>query len=131
MWNPVAERNLPLLLRITGVATMGGAVLFLAPTLALNLIGMAVGDDTGRFFVRHWGMLVGCIGALMVYSAGRPALQMPVLCVATAEKLALVLMVVLGAGQPALAGLRPAAAFDLLCVLLYSAVLWRRAGARA
>ena len=123
--NPTSDRNLPLLLRLTGTATLGAAALFLAPTLALNMIGMAVGDDTGLFFVRHWGLLVGCIGGLMVYSAGQPALRMPVLFVATLEKLALVLMVLMARGQPALDGLQPAAVLDAACVLLYVPVLWR------
>lgn len=117
------DTRLPFLLRASGIATCGAAIVFLAPQPILNLLGMAVGEEAGLFFVRHWGFLVGCIGGLMVYAASQPALQRPIMLVATLEKLALVLMV---AGLPAPGPMWGIAGFDGLCVLAFSAILLRR-----
>lgn len=125
MWNPIAERNLPVILRISGAGTMGAGLLFLAPATVLGMIGVTVGDDAGMFFVRHWGLLAACIGALLFYSAASPALRVPVMAAASVEKLALLAMLAQGAHNPALTGLQSAAGFDILCVLLFVPVLWR------
>ncbi len=125
MWNPVAEQNLPTLLRVIGAATMGAALVFVAPNLVLGMIGIAIADDTSLFFVRHWGLLVGCLGGLLFYSAAHRALQIPAMVVVTIEKLAIVVMAAMNASNPALAGMLPAAGFDAVCVLLFGVVLWR------
>lgn len=117
------DTRLPFLLRATGIATCGAAIIFLAPLPVLNLLGMPVTEIGGLFFARHWGLLVACIGGLMAYSARQPALQGPMLLVAAVEKLALVLMVADLAAPGLWLGI---AAFDGLCVLLFSAVLWRK-----
>lgn len=114
---------LPHLLRISGVLTCGAAILFLAPTPVLNLLGLVIDGDQALFFVRHWGLLIACLGGLLVYAAQRTALQVPAMLAATVEKLAFVLMV---CTTPAMAMLRPAAVMDAACVLLFSAVLWKR-----
>jgi hypothetical protein len=48
------------------------------------------------FFVRHWGVLIFVVGALLVYSAGVPAVRTPVLIAAAVEKFALGLLIFLG-----------------------------------
>lgn len=116
------ESKLPFLLRASGIATCGAAIMFVLPQPVLSLLGMPVTEAEGLFFARHWGFLVGCIGALMVYAARRPALQRPVMLVAALEKLALVLMV---ADLPSPGLLWGIAGFDGLCVLLFSAILLR------
>jgi len=119
------DRYLPLILRIVGGATMLSVLQFIAPATALKLLGISVNGDTAWFFARHWGLLVCCLGGLMFYSASRPELRRPVMFAVTLEKLALVLMVVTSLSNPALAGMRPAAIFDGLSVLLLSALLLR------
>ena len=126
MWNPLEARNLPLLMRVTGGLTMLAALQFLAPEAMLGASHMAVGDETGLFFARHWGLLVGCLAGLMIYAADQPALQRPVLFAVTVEKIGLVAMVALNANHPAMAGMLPAAVFDGICVLLFGAILLRR-----
>lgn len=123
------ERYFPTVLRWSGAITaLAGALQFLAPSPLLRLQGLAVGDEAGLFFARHWGLLVFCIGVLLVLAARRPALRVPLVAAALAEKLGLVLMVLLAWQEPALQGLRPAVPFDALCVLLYAAWLWTQAG---
>jgi len=41
------------------------------------------------FFVRHWGVLISVIGALIVYSAYDPTVRAPVLAAAAIEKFAI------------------------------------------
>lgn len=125
MHSSFSQRYLATILRVTGAITMLGGLQFFAPLEVLKLSGMALTDETGLFFARHWGMLVLCLGGLLFYSAGHRALRLPVMLVVTLEKLALVLMVIGNGANPALAGLRPAALFDGACVLLFSFLLWR------
>lgn len=122
MFSATLDRRFPLILRISGIVTMLAGLQFLGPAEFLGALGMKVGDSTGLFYARHWGALVLCLGALIVAAASRPALRVPVVAAAAAEKLALVVMVILAWQDPALAGLHGAAVFDSVCVLLYA--LW-------
>lgn len=122
MFSDILDRRFPLILRISGVATMLAGLQFLGPVEFLAALGMQVGDSTGLFYARHWGAMVLCLGALIVVAASRPALRVPVVAAAAAEKLALVGMVALAWQDPALAGLHGAAVFDSICVLIY--LLW-------
>ncbi len=117
------EKTIKAILYVTGIVTMMPGLQFLAPTLFLQSSGMQVGDVTGLFFARHWGLIVFCLGALLVYVARRPALRRPVMFAAAVEKLGLVVMVVMGWSEPALKGLHVAAIFDTCCIILYMAYL--------
>jgi len=112
---------------ITGIATMLPVLQYAAPTLFLAAGKMHVDDNAGLFFARHWGLLVFCLGALLVYAARHPELRRPVVFAAAVEKLGLVLTLAMSWSDPALAGLHGAALFDGLCVLLYGAFLWQKA----
>jgi len=124
------DRSFPHVLRWTGVITALAGVQFIAPVPFLAAQGMAVGDPAGLFFARHWGMLVACLGVLMVWAASRPGLRVPVVITALVEKLALVLMVALAWNEPALQGLHAAAVFDSACVLVYGLWLLKRPAAQ-
>ena len=53
-------------------------------------LGFAVDADGALlFFVRHWGLLIGIVGALLVEAAAVPAIRGPVLIAAATEKLAI------------------------------------------
>jgi hypothetical protein len=83
-------------LLVTGLATASALVLFLAPVAATNLLfGQAPADAPGRVIVRHWGLLVGLVGALLVYAAYHAEIRVPTLCVAVVEKVAFALGVIL------------------------------------
>ncbi len=128
MFNPLLDKNLPLVLRVTGGLTALGGLQFFAPATLLASMGMPVTEAGGLFFARHWGLMVLCFGLLLVYSATVSALRTPVLLAATAEKLGLVVMVALAYDTPQLAGMRGAALFDAACVVLYLMILQRRLG---
>jgi hypothetical protein len=84
--------HIELILLITGVATAGALVVFLAPVPVMRvLFGQAPSDALGVFIVRHWGLLVCLVGALLIYAAYHAEVRTPTLIVAIVEKAALVL----------------------------------------
>ena len=86
----IAAHLQPLLL-VTGVVTALAAVVFAAPRAGLKLLfGVEQPDPVTLFVARHWGLLVGLVGGLLVAAAYLPAIRVPVMAVAAAEKLALV-----------------------------------------
>src|SRR5262245_50621014 len=84
--------HIELILLITGVATAGALVVFLAPVPVMRvLFGQAPSDALGVFIARHWGLLVCLVGALLIYAAYHAEVRTPTLIVAIVEKAALVL----------------------------------------
>jgi len=84
--------HIELILLITGLVTAGLLVLFLAPVPVLKvLFGEAPSDTLSLLIVRHWGLLVFLVGALIIYAAYHPEVRVPTLIVAIVEKVALVL----------------------------------------
>jgi hypothetical protein len=84
--------HIELILLITGVATTGALVLFLAPaTMMKMLFGQAPSDAASLFIVRHWGLLVCLVGALLIYAAYHAELRIPTLIVGIVEKAAIAL----------------------------------------
>ncbi len=86
--------------------------------------GLSVSDDAGMLFARHWGLVVFCIGALLVYSAGRHEARRPIVTAGMVQKLGLVILVAMNWSNPAVQGLQPAAIFDAVCVVLYALYLF-------
>src|SRR5262245_38445086 len=84
--------HIELILLITGLATAGILVVFVAPVPVMTvLFGQAPSDALSLFIVRHWGLLVFLVGALLIYAAYHPEVRVPTLIVAIVEKVALVL----------------------------------------
>ena len=84
--------HIELILLITGLATAGALALFLAPVTMMNMLfGQAPADALSLLIVRHWGLLVGLVGALLVYAAYHPEIRVPTLIVAIVEKAAFAL----------------------------------------
>ena len=82
----------------SGIITGGaGLAALLFPRLFLRL-AIGVESPTGSllFFVRHWGVLIFAVAALIVYSAYAPAVRAPVLAAATIEKFAIGLLTFFG-----------------------------------
>ena len=72
---------------VTGVGTASALVLFLLPSGVLRQI---IGDDAGPISIgllRHWGLLLFCVGALLVYAAFHPTVREPAIVLAAVEKL--------------------------------------------
>ena len=84
--------RIELILVLTGLATAGALVLFLAPaTMVKMLFGQAPSDALSLVFVRHWGLLVCLVGALLMYAAYHAEVRVPTLIVAIVEKAAFAL----------------------------------------
>jgi uncharacterized membrane protein YczE len=81
----------PILL-LTGLATAGAVVLFLAPVTMMKLVfGQAPSDALSVLITRHWGLLVGLVGALLMYAAYHAEVRVPTLIFAIVEKAAIAL----------------------------------------
>jgi hypothetical protein len=116
--------NIKAILVVTGVVTASPILQFLSPALGLKLLfKLGVPPGAGGFFARHWGLIVGGFGALLVYAAYHPELRAPLMLVALIEKAGLVTLIALDWSKPHTAGLRLSAAFDATCVLVYGAYL--------
>lgn len=81
------ERHFDKILYVTGVVTLTPLLQYFLPTLNLGLSGLAVGDDTGSLFARHWGLMAACFGALLIFAAARPNFRKPIVLAALVEKL--------------------------------------------
>jgi hypothetical protein len=80
------------ILLITGLATAGAMVVFLAPVSTMRvLFGHAPSDALSILIARHWGLLVCLVGALLVYAAYHAEARVPTLIVAIVEKVAIAL----------------------------------------
>jgi hypothetical protein len=81
--------QIELILLLTGLATAGSLVLFLWPVTTMRvLFGQPPADALGILIARHWGLLVGLVGALLVYAAYHAEVRVPTLTVAAGEKAA-------------------------------------------
>jgi len=84
--------QIELILLITGLATAGALVLFLAPVTMMKLLfGQAPSDALSLLIARHWGLLVCLVGALLIYAAYHAEIRVPTLIVAIVEKAAFAL----------------------------------------
>jgi hypothetical protein len=86
--------QIELILLITGAVTAGALVLFLAPvTMMKMLFGQGPSDAFSLLIVRHWGLLVGLVGGLLIFAAYHAEIRVPTLIVAIAEKAAFALRI--------------------------------------
>jgi hypothetical protein len=84
--------QIEMILLITGLATAGALVLFLAPvTMMKMLFGQAPDDALSLLIARHWWLLVCLVGALLIYAAYHAEIRVPTLIVAIVEKAAFAL----------------------------------------
>jgi len=85
------------LLVITGFITALAAVMFIAPRPLLKLVfNVEKADSITLLVARHWGLLVGLIGMLLVFAAYEPNVRVPAMAMATAEKIAIAGLIFLG-----------------------------------
>ena len=90
------------ILVVSGVITAGaGLAALFFPHLLLRL-GFSVESPISSlvFFVRHWGVLIFVVGALIIYSAYAPEIRAPVLIAAAIEKFAIGLLTFFGPMKP-------------------------------
>ena len=113
------QRHVKTILLLTGLGTAPAALLFLFPSLLGLLLHVDIASDTGVLFMRHWGLAVGCIAALLMYAAFEAKFRNVVLIVASVGKGGLVCLLLAQWGNPQFSGLWPVLVFDSSCVLLY------------
>ena len=103
----------------TGIVTASMIAAFFAPAVVLDqLFAGPPTDAVSHALMRHWGLLVFCFGALLIWAADRPELRKPVLIFTIVEKVALVLGILLLPLALKL-GAYVAAATDATCTALY------------
>ena len=116
--------NIGAILLVTGVVTASPVLMALSPALGLKLLfKVEPSADHGLFFMRHWGLIVGCVGALLVYAGSHPELRAPLVLAVLVEKAGLVAMIAADWKKPHTAGMRLTAAFDSSCVVIYGLYL--------
>jgi hypothetical protein len=88
------ETQIELILLLTGLATSGALVMFLAPTMTMKMLfGKASSDSISILIARHWGLLIFLVGALLIYAAYSSEIRVPALIIAIVEKAAFALSV--------------------------------------
>lgn len=85
------------ILVVTGVLTVLAAVGVFFPRQVLDLIfGITSGDAATIAIGRHWSLLIGLIGGLLIYAGYHEEARVPVMIAAATEKLVLGALVVAG-----------------------------------
>lgn len=108
----------------TGVVTGLPMVQFLAPAFGLRaLFKLELPAEPGAFFIRHWGLMCGAVGGMLVYAASHPEARQAVMAGALFEKAGLVLLIALGWRQPHTKGMRLTVVFDSACCAIYAVYL--------
>lgn len=82
--------HIELILIVTGLATATMLSQFFAPLPVLRLIyGEAPTNGVSVALARHWGLLIFCVGAMLIYAAFYPPIRAPILVFAVVEKVGL------------------------------------------
>jgi len=111
------------ILIITGAATAMALIQSIAPSQILRMIyGEAPTDALSLGLARHWGLLVFCVGVLLIYAAFHASARDPAMVFAAIEKVALGAGV-LGSSLRRHAVAAAIAASDSLIAVVYIAYL--------
>lgn len=79
--------NIEPILIITGVLTATMLAQSLAPSwMFRHTYGDTLSGPASTGLARHWGLLLFCVGMLLIYSAFHPALRKPTVVLASVEK---------------------------------------------
>ena len=111
--------HIELILIVTGAVTATMLSQFFAPLVMLRRIyGEAPTDGVSVALARHWGLLIFCVGGLLIYAAFYPQVRAPVLVFAVIEKAALAVCV-LGTSLRRKGSAAVLAGADLLMALVF------------
>lgn len=109
------------LLIAVGLLNVAPAFVFFAPQRSEALYGIALTDANMAVVMRHRAIMLGLLGAAMIYAAFRRDVVVPVVVAALVGKAAFLLLVYSIAGTGA--ELKSVAMFDLVAVACLGAVL--------
>jgi len=113
---------------VSGLLTLTMLYAAVAPEAAMQqMFGESVSGATEAIVVRNWGVLIGLMGALLIFGALNPASRRLTLVVAGASKLAFIGLI-LAQGDRYMSGVGAAVAIDGLMIVLFAVFLltWRR-----
>lgn len=116
-------RHFTRILYVSGVITMLPIVMFFIPWAMFTITGINVGNGVGVAFVKHWGLMAFCFGALQIYAAHHMEARRPILIAVGIEKMGLCVIVLAGWGDTFMNALRPAALVDGIIVVLFGLYL--------
>ena len=122
------QRHIKLILYIAGGIMLLVGLQFIAPLPLLQAQKLVVTDSAGILFARHWGLLVACLGGLLIYSASHPECRAPVIVAVTIEKICLVAVLLMSLNDPALKPMQPVIVLDGVFVILFLIYLLGRNG---
>jgi hypothetical protein len=81
---------------VSGLLTCTMLYAAIDPRAAMaSTFGESIENPAAEIVVRNWGVLIGLVGAMLIYGAFRPAVRPLVLSVAGASKIAFIMLVVL------------------------------------
>ena len=85
----IAAHIEPILI-VTGTVTAFTLIQLIAPLRILRTIfGETPTDAISLGLARHWGLVIFCVGVLLIYAAFHPAVRDPAMVFAATEKVAL------------------------------------------
>ncbi len=109
-----------IMLYVTGIITASVGLMFFFPAMVLDkMFKIALKDEVAIFIARHWALLVGIFGLLIICSVHNPEIRSTILIAAIIEKAAIVLMILKNFNKDYTKGLRGIVAIDTTCVVLY------------
>lgn len=85
-------------LLVIGLYTVGAVPQLLVPKLFLRKVtfGVETNDGLTLLLARHWALLAGLVGGLLVYAASHPEVRVPAMFIACVEKLVLSALIFFG-----------------------------------
>jgi hypothetical protein len=79
--------NIEPILIVTGALTATAFIQFMAPSwMVRHVFGENLSGTATIVLARHWGLLLFCVGGLLVYSAFQPEVREPAVVLASVEK---------------------------------------------
>lgn len=86
VWN--SRFIVPVLLFLVGILNLTPAIVFFDPTRTSSLYGIQIAEDDLGVIVRHRAVLLGLLGAAMIYAAFQRTFVVPAITAAFLGKLA-------------------------------------------
>jgi hypothetical protein len=106
---------------VSGLLTLTMLYAAFAPAAAVQaFFGETAEGAVASIIVPNWGVLIGLMGALLIYGAFRPSVRKLTLVVAGASKVAFVALI-LAQGDRYMTGLGTAVIVDSVMVVLFAA----------
>lgn len=87
------DRLVSVLLFLVGILNLTPAVVFFDTSRTTSLYGISIAEDDLGVIVRHRAILLGLLGAAMIYAAFRKAFVVPVVTAAYIGKLAFLYLI--------------------------------------